>query len=384
LILVFIYRGRLVEENAYYPYGLKIAALSSKAFDAPKNLYLYQGDYAEFDEESGYNEFELRNYDPQIGRFIQADPFEEFPSLYTGMGNDPVNNVDPSGGSILSGITGVSNIFFNTAVASIGGAMVGGIVGMFNGDENAWKKGAAIGAGLGLLDGVGSGIYNQLSNLGTTLPTVGGSVLSVLASPTTVPLSPTAPPGTQPNSMVRVYVKHGKTKADGGDNSWDVWDRHTLLQVDNMVYHFYPTKMRGGKDLDPSGLNENGNSDSKIDMKETWNSTGEVGTMDMNTARDYLGVRQSLNYGFSVFETSITPTQKTALLQNINNSIANPPNYKTLGTRCQSWVSGMLRSSNILTNSVRKFSWSTVPFSKSLFKLPKFNLVFKSLSAKAP
>jgi RHS repeat-associated protein len=366
---------------------LKIAALSSKAFDAPKNLYQYQGDYAEFDEESGYNEFYLRNYDPQIGRFVQTDPFEEFPSPYTGMGNDPVNNVDPSGGSILSGITGVSNIFFNTAVASIGGAMVGGIVGMFNGDENAWKKGAAIGAGLGLLDGVGSGIYNQLSNLGTTLPAVGGNILSVLASPTTAPLSPTAPPGTQPNSLIRVYVKHGKTKADDPTvDSWDVWDGHTLLQIDNMIYHFYPSKIRGTKDLDPLGLNEGNNSNAKIDLKETWNSNGVIGTMDINNqiTKDYFSDRQDANYGFSVFETSITPTQKTALLQNINKSIANPPSYKTLGTRCQSWCSRMLRSSNILPNSSRQYSWSTVPFSKSLFKLPKFNLVFKTFSTKAP
>jgi hypothetical protein len=84
------------------------------------------------------------------------------------MGNDPVNNVDPSGGSILSGITGVSNIFFNTATAAIGGAMVDGIVGMFNGDENAWKKGAAIGAGLGLLDGAIAAPLNPNFYIGPT------------------------------------------------------------------------------------------------------------------------------------------------------------------------------------------------------------------------
>jgi hypothetical protein len=228
---------------------------------------------------------------------------------------------------------------------------------------------------------VGSGIYNQLSNLGTTLPTVGGNILSVLASPTTAPPSPTAPPGTQPNSLIRVYVKHGKTKADGGDNSWDVWDGHTLLQVDNMVYHFYPTNIRNAKDLSLQGLSE-----SKLDLKTTWNSNGEVGSMDINDqgTKDHFSDRQDANYGFSVFETSITPTQKTALLQNINKSMASPPNYKTLGTRCQSWCSGMLRSSNILPNSLRQYSWSTVPFSKALFRLPKFKLVFKTLSAKAP
>ena len=51
------------------------------------------------DAEIGWNDFELRNYDLQIGRFIQQGPFEEFQSSYSGMGNDPILNIDPSGGS---------------------------------------------------------------------------------------------------------------------------------------------------------------------------------------------------------------------------------------------------------------------------------------------
>jgi hypothetical protein len=40
----------------------------------------------------------LRSYDPQIGRFLQNDPYDEFASGYVGMGNDPANLTDPSGG----------------------------------------------------------------------------------------------------------------------------------------------------------------------------------------------------------------------------------------------------------------------------------------------
>jgi hypothetical protein len=40
----------------------------------------------------------LRSYDPQIGRFLQNDPYDQFASGYVGMGNDPGNNVDPTGG----------------------------------------------------------------------------------------------------------------------------------------------------------------------------------------------------------------------------------------------------------------------------------------------
>jgi len=91
-------RGRIIEENHYYAHGLKIAAISSKAYGAPNNNYGYQGDFSEMDDDLGWNDFELRSYGPQIGRFLQNDPYDQFASGYVGMGNDPVNGVDPSGG----------------------------------------------------------------------------------------------------------------------------------------------------------------------------------------------------------------------------------------------------------------------------------------------
>ena len=60
-------RGRIIEENHYYAFGLKIAAISSKAYGAPNNNYLYQGDFSEFDDDLGWNDFELRSYDPPTG-----------------------------------------------------------------------------------------------------------------------------------------------------------------------------------------------------------------------------------------------------------------------------------------------------------------------------
>jgi RHS repeat-associated protein len=153
-------RGRLVEENTFYPYGLKIAALSSKAFDAPKNLYQYQGDYAEFDEESGYNEFELRDYDAQIGRFVQADPYEQFANPYTGMGNDPVNSVDEDGGW-SGGLTGM-------VIGAVGGAAAG----YFIAKNNGASKGGAIAAGFGgalVGAGLGYGVGSSLSGGGSFL-----------------------------------------------------------------------------------------------------------------------------------------------------------------------------------------------------------------------
>lgn len=103
---VAITAGNIIEENHYYSFGLKIAAISSKklgntAEGVLKNNYLYQGTFAEFDEDVDWHDFALRNYDAQIGKFVQMDPFTQYASPYTGMGNDPVNLIDPSGGVTL-------------------------------------------------------------------------------------------------------------------------------------------------------------------------------------------------------------------------------------------------------------------------------------------
>jgi RHS repeat-associated protein len=122
-------RGRILEENHYYAYGLKIAALSSKAFGGAPNNYQYQGDYSEFDDDLGWNDFMLRSYDPQIGRFLQWVPYDQFASGYVGMGNDPGNNVDPTGGwgdpiSTLDMVTVVGKAKTGSSALSLGTKLI--------------------------------------------------------------------------------------------------------------------------------------------------------------------------------------------------------------------------------------------------------------------
>ena len=61
-------------------------------------VYKYQGQ--ELTESLDYNryEFELRHYDPALGRFTTTDPYEQFHSPYLAMGNNPVVSFDPDGG----------------------------------------------------------------------------------------------------------------------------------------------------------------------------------------------------------------------------------------------------------------------------------------------
>jgi RHS repeat-associated protein len=90
-----------------------------------KNNYLYQGAFAELDDDIGWTDFALRNYDAQIGRFIQQDPFQQFASPYVGMGDDPINLTDPSGGSVVIPGGGGSILSMTAETAkTLGGVVV--------------------------------------------------------------------------------------------------------------------------------------------------------------------------------------------------------------------------------------------------------------------
>jgi RHS repeat-associated protein len=121
---VGIIQGNIAEENHYYAYGLKIATLSSKKLGDSyegqlKNNYLYQGAFSELDEDIGWNDFMLRNYDAQIGRWVQQDPYDQFASPYIGIGDDPINNIDPSGGITYCPGTSALAIFLDKAIYAL-------------------------------------------------------------------------------------------------------------------------------------------------------------------------------------------------------------------------------------------------------------------------
>jgi RHS repeat-associated protein len=121
-------RSALIGEDHYYAFGLRIQAISSKAVASSLNAnavsYGYQGSFSEElnDLDLNYNEFDLRTYDPQIGRWTGVDPYDEFASPFTGMGNDPVNNVDPNGGSIGNIFNTIFQFIFGGSLSGAGGA----------------------------------------------------------------------------------------------------------------------------------------------------------------------------------------------------------------------------------------------------------------------
>ena len=84
----------VLDVNDFYPYGYVMPG--RRVVGAEGHLFGFQGQ--EYDPETGMNAFNLRMYDPRLGRWLSADPFREFYSSYLGMGNNPIRFTDPTGG----------------------------------------------------------------------------------------------------------------------------------------------------------------------------------------------------------------------------------------------------------------------------------------------
>ena len=95
-------RGPLVEETHYYPFGLTMAGISSKAAsNAPSNKLKYNGIEQNSDFDLNIGETFFRSHDPQIGRWLQIDPkVNETESPYVSMRNNPILLSDPLGDDV--------------------------------------------------------------------------------------------------------------------------------------------------------------------------------------------------------------------------------------------------------------------------------------------
>jgi len=68
-------RSGILEETHYYPFGLTMAGISSKAAGDMKNKEnTFQNQRFDKDFDLNWVQFKWRNHDPQIGRFIEIDP----------------------------------------------------------------------------------------------------------------------------------------------------------------------------------------------------------------------------------------------------------------------------------------------------------------------
>jgi hypothetical protein len=192
------YTGPLLEETHYYPFGLTMAAISSKAVKTnyAENKFKYNKgselQNKEFSDGSGLEMYDthFRNLDPQLGRWWQIDPKCE-PNInrdatlegnaedeaevgglesispYASMGNNPVRYNDPNGD-----IFGIDNLIGAAigAAVEVGSQMIANAVSGKDVTDISWKQ-----VGVAAVEGF---VTDGASNVTKALVKVGGALAS--------------------------------------------------------------------------------------------------------------------------------------------------------------------------------------------------------------
>ena len=214
--------GELVTEYTYDAWGAPLTVTGSLAETIGQvNPIRYRGYY--YDSETGLYYLNSRYYDPEVGRFINADNQLTTGSDMTGVnlfaycGNNPVNRIDPTGEAWWHWALGavvVAACAVATVVTAGGFAAAAGAVAAVGSGFAAATTASTIAAGafIGSATVYGMAVataastsrsvkeFNDQGNWGTVAATVGGAVLGGGSAYVSTKGSSTSPKTNQPIS----------------------------------------------------------------------------------------------------------------------------------------------------------------------------------------
>ncbi len=379
----------VVAISDYYPFGMK---MPDRCVSVGNYGHAYQGVFAQEDAQySQYNRFQLRTYDNRLGRFLSPDPYGQFYSAYTGMGNNPVNLVDPSGG-----ITGGEVVVSDEMPWNLKDAA--NVIQMYialkqteyllafrdanPGDislyDDAWiiKWTSPISSGGG--GGNAGGSISVSSSSGSRhIKTSGpksGSGDSVLMWRIGKPREPVPDEyGTKSEAdtdihKIYIHIVHGINDEGKKHDAGGKYGGHLTLIIfganeGNDSYSFSPTREKSGHYVED-----------KPEFKYLIYSDGQVKNSSESLQNSY---EEGQWRGYTLFELSVTSKEYKTLLANVNKSMDNPPHYSLFGTRCVSWGMSQLREAGIIANNSRFNQLTTVGAIKYLKNQTNVKVVYE-------
>lgn len=359
-------KGRLMEEQHYYPHGLVVEDGGQQNTPIP-NKYLFETNKMQGELGLELLDFNARNYDQQIGRFTAVDPLadagQEQWSPYHFVGGDPANFTDPSG---LGGIRFLS-------------CFIGGDDGSkyLKRERKAGKNDEGSSddntqADEGQHSG-GDGPSTPGAN-GSGLPSA--AVLAALSGPSGSGSSSSGPPGGGhstggpgtpnpdsygPDNPANYWAKKQgelnqkltemlqpkigkdntpvKNKYESGRTTKVevyIWSKesgknidvgHTAIRVGDVIYGYYPTDVNGND---------------RYDYDELMGSPGQmhvqnIGQFNASYKSDEI----------TSFEVQITEKQLSSLIHNLDRVVNNPGTYSLNGNQCTSVAMNILIKSGV-------------------------------------
>jgi RHS repeat-associated protein len=137
------------------PYGVPILTANSGGLGTAQNPFLFAGGIQ--DRATGWVHFGARWYNPTTGRWTQQDTLDNpldpaNANRYAYAGNDPVNNVDPSGRDAITAAAGdLANLTAaGAALGGVGGCILTAAAGCLGGAGTGAIGGAVVGAAFGI------------------------------------------------------------------------------------------------------------------------------------------------------------------------------------------------------------------------------------------